>query len=105
MRRRRNGRSPMRRIDGKVAFRGSGFAPANSSAAAVATLLGIVALWQLGASFGLISTLFLPAPNAIAVALYHLTLSGELWRQLAPSLARLAIGWSIGTVFGIATGV
>jgi ABC-type nitrate/sulfonate/bicarbonate transport system permease component len=95
----------MRRIDGKVAFRGSGFAPANSSAAAVATLLGIVALWQLGASFGLISTLFLPAPNAIAVALYHLTLSGELWRQLAPSLARLAIGWSIGTVFGIATGV
>ena len=27
-----------------------------------------------------------------------------MWRQLGPSLSRLAIGWSLGTVFGIAVG-
>ena len=39
------------------------------------------------------------------MALYRLTVSGELWKHLSASLARLAIGWSVGTVFGIALGV
>ncbi len=95
----------MRRLDGKVPFRGGGFAPARHAGAAVATLLGLVALWQVGASAGLISTMFLPAPIAIAIALYHLTISGELWKQLSASLSRLAVGWVIGTVFGIGLGL
>ena len=64
-----------------------------------------MALWQLGDWLGLIPTLFLPSPAAIAVALYRLTMSGELWKQLSASLARLAIGWIVGTVFGIALGL
>jgi ABC-type nitrate/sulfonate/bicarbonate transport system permease component len=68
-------------------------------------LLGVLAVWQAAASAGLISTLFLPAPLAIARALWALTLSGELWKNLSVSLARLAIGWSIGTVTGIAVGL
>jgi ABC-type nitrate/sulfonate/bicarbonate transport system permease component len=71
----------------------------------VATLLGLVALWQLGDSLGLIPTLFLPSPANIAVALYRLWISGELWKHLEASLARLAVGWSVGTVFGIGLGV
>ena len=95
----------MRRIAGSVAFRGGGFAPRNLPLAGVATLLGLVALWQLGDWLGLIPTLFLPSPAAIAVALYRLTVSGELWKHLSASLARLAIGWIVGTVFGIALGL
>ena len=71
----------------------------------MATLLGLVALWQLGDSLGLIPTLFLPSPANIAVALYRLWISGELWKHLEASLARLAVGWSVGTVFGIGLGV
>jgi ABC-type nitrate/sulfonate/bicarbonate transport system permease component len=95
----------MRRLDGPVMFRGSGFVPSASPRAALATVLVLLALWQAGAAVGLISTLFLPPPAAIARALWQLALSGELWRHLSASLARLAVGWLIGTLFGIGTGL
>ena len=95
----------MPRLDGPVAFRGGGFAPRDHGLAGAATLIGLVLLWQAGASLGLIHSLFLPAPVTIAAALYDLTISGELWRHLSASLARLAIGWTIGTVCGISVGL
>jgi ABC-type nitrate/sulfonate/bicarbonate transport system permease component len=95
----------MGQVTGPVPFRGGGFAPRNIPLAGVATLIGLVALWQLGDSLGLIPTLFLPAPANIAVALYRLTISGELWQHLSASLARLTIGWIVGTGCGIALGL
>jgi ABC-type nitrate/sulfonate/bicarbonate transport system permease component len=95
----------MPRLDGPVAFRGGGFRPRDHALAGAATLIGLVLLWQAGASLGLIHSLFLPAPVTIATALYDLTISGELWRHLSASLARLAIGWTLGTVFGISVGL
>ena len=95
----------MPQLDGPVPFRGGGFAPRSHTWAATATLLGLIALWQAGASAGAIPTLFLPPPAAIARALWHLTISGELWRHLSASLSRLAVGWVLGSVFGILTGV
>lgn len=88
-----------------VPFRGGGFAPRNIPLAGAATLLIIIVLWQIGAAVGAIPTLFLPAPVNIAGALYQLTISGELWKHLSASLARLAIGWFVGTVFGIGVGL
>jgi len=95
----------MHPINGPVPFRGGGFAPRNHAWAGGVTLIGLVLLWQGGVSLGLIHSLFLPAPVTIAAALYHLTISGELWRHLSASLARLAIGWVVGTVCGIAVGL
>src|SRR5580698_5108075 len=95
----------MPQIDGPVTFRGGGFAPREHALAGPATLIALVALWQLGDSLGVIHTMFLPAPVTIATALYHLTVSGELWRHLSASLARLAIGWIVGTMCGIAPGL
>ena len=91
-------------IAGPVRFRAHGFAPRATPGAAAATLLTLIGLWQAGASAGLIPTLFLPPPASIAVALYQLAISGELWRHVGASLQRLAIGWSLGTVCGIALG-
>jgi len=68
----------MRHIAGPVAFRGGGFAPRNVPLAGAATLLGVVTLWQIGDWLGLIPTLFLPSPAAVAAALYCLAVSGEL---------------------------
>ena len=76
----------MRLLKGSVPFRGGGFAPRDLPLAGVATLVGLVALWQLGDSLGLIPTLFLPSPVNIALALYYLTVSGELWKNLSESL-------------------
>jgi ABC-type nitrate/sulfonate/bicarbonate transport system permease component len=95
----------VRRIDGEVTFRGGGFAPRSIPIAGVATLIGLVALWQIGDWCGLVPTLFLPSPVSIAIALYHLTVSGELWKHLSASLGRLAVGWIVGTVFGIGLGL
>ncbi len=94
-----------RRLDGPVAFRGRGFAPRDRTWAAALTLVAAVALWQLGASTGMIPTLFLPAPVSIARALRALVVSGELWRHLSASLMRLAVGWTAGTLSGIAIGL
>jgi len=88
----------------EVPFRAGGFAPRDIPAASVATLVALVLLWQAGASLGWLSTRFLPAPWDIARALYALAASGELWKHLGASLQRLAIGWAVGTVLGLATG-
>jgi ABC-type nitrate/sulfonate/bicarbonate transport system permease component len=92
-------------LNGNVEFRGGGFAPKDRTWAAAATLAAVVALWQAGASAGVIPTLFLPAPVSIARALWALTISGELWNNLSISLMRLAVGWIVGTIFGIGMGL
>jgi ABC-type nitrate/sulfonate/bicarbonate transport system permease component len=95
----------MRRLDGLVSFRGGGFSPRERWLSGGATLLVLIACWQIGAWAGLISTLFLPSPASIVVTLWRLIVTGVLWRHLSASLARLLIGWTVGTVFGMATGV
>jgi len=95
----------LRKLSGAVPFRASGFAPRLVPLAAVATLLGLVGLWQAGASAGLIPTLLLPPPVSIVRALAALIGSGELWRHLGASLQRLAVGWVLGTVCGVLVGV
>jgi NitT/TauT family transport system permease protein len=94
----------MRRIDGDVPFRAGGFAPIARPLAGAATLVALVALWQAACWAGLIPRLFLPAPSAVAGALYDLAMSGQLWLQVSASLWRLAVGWGLGTVAGLAVG-
>jgi NitT/TauT family transport system permease protein len=72
--------------------------------AGAATLVGLLVLWQVAAWLGWLPTAFLSTPIGIARALRDLTLSGELWLNLGASLQRLAIGWVVGTVAGLALG-
>ncbi len=95
----------MAQIEGPVRFRGGGFSPRNRWIAGTATLLALLAVWQAGAAAGVIPTLFLPSPAAIAATLWRLIETGVLWRHLSASLARLGVGWVLGTVFGVATGL
>ena len=88
-----------------VPFRAGGFAPRDIPLLGLATLVGIVLLWQAGASAGWIDTTFLPAPARIARALANLVRSGELWVHLGASLRRLALGWLVGTACGLVVGI
>ncbi len=94
----------MPRVDGPVPFRAGGFAPRQSSLAGAATLLLLLALWQMAAWLGWISTTFLSTPFDIARAIVALARSGELWAHFSVSLYRLAIGWTVGTAAGLAVG-
>jgi sulfonate transport system permease protein len=68
----------------------------------------VIAAWQLGASHGVISSRFLPAPSDVALAFWHLAGTGELWRDMAVSTVRaltgFALGGSIGFVLGVLNG-
>ncbi len=55
-------------------------------------------------SIGLVNPLFLPAPSAIAGAIYQLALSGALWHHLSYSIMRIGVGWALGTVTGVIVG-
>ncbi|MCC8974101.1 ABC transporter permease [Bradyrhizobium brasilense] len=87
-----------------VAFRGAGFIPGGSRHAGWIALALVIALWQLAGSAGWVNPLFLPAPSAIAVAIYRLAMSGALWQHLSWSIMRIGTGWLIGTAAGVVVG-
>ncbi|MBS7812051.1 ABC transporter permease subunit [Roseococcus pinisoli] len=65
----------------------------------------LVALWQIAANTGLISTRLLAPPNAIAAAAWELIVSGELPYHLLISLQRVAIGLAIALSAGVSLGL
>jgi len=87
-----------------VAFRGAGFTPSGGRASGWIALALVIALWQLAGSAGWVNPLFLPAPSAIAVAIYKLAMSGALWQHVSASVVRIGSGWLLGTVAGVVVG-
>ena len=70
--------------------------------------LTLIALWQLAAARGWLSTRVLPAPLDVGQAAWQLALSGELWTHVKISAGRallgLAVGGGLGLVLGLLTG-
>jgi ABC-type nitrate/sulfonate/bicarbonate transport system permease component len=87
-----------------VPFRGGGFAPKTSRRVAPILFVIIVMFWEWGSRSGFISALVLPAPSEVWDALAHLVETGLLWQHASASLQRLAIGWTAGTILGLAVG-
>jgi NitT/TauT family transport system permease protein len=89
---------------GAVRFRGGGFVARPLTAAAWIAFAAALLLWQAVAGLGLVSPVFLPSPLDVLNALWQLAVTGELWRHLQVSLGRIAAGWVLGTLAGIALG-
>src|SRR5438445_7494946 len=87
-----------------VSFRGGGFTPRAGRYSGWIALALVIGLWQLAGSAALVNPLFLPAPSAIAVAIYKLAVSGALWHHLSVSIMRIGTGWILGTVAGVIVG-
>ncbi|MDB5844225.1 MAG: binding-protein-dependent transport system inner rane component [Polaromonas sp.] len=70
--------------------------------------VGLIALWQVAASMGWLSTRVLPAPSDVIKAAWALAESGELWTHVKVSAGRalsgLAIGGGLGLAMGLLTG-
>jgi NitT/TauT family transport system permease protein len=87
-----------------VAFRGAGFTPKADRYSGWIALILVIGLWQLAGSTGWINPLFLPAPSAIALAIYKLAMSGALWHHVSISVMRIGTGWILGTITGVLVG-
>jgi NitT/TauT family transport system permease protein len=87
-----------------VKFRGAGFTPGAGRTSGWIALALVIAFWQLAGSAGWVNPLFLPAPSAIALAIYKLALNGALWQHVSWSVMRIGSGWILGTVAGIIVG-
>ena len=88
----------------QVTFRGAGFTPIAGRYSGWIALALTIGLWQLAGSTGFVNPLFLPAPSAIAVAIYKLAVSGALWQQVSYSVMRIGAGWILGTIAGVIVG-
>lgn len=67
--------------------------------------LTILILWQLTAQLGVLKSNVLPAPSAVFMAFWQLSLSGELWQHIQVSAARAAAGLAIGGGLGFVLGL
>jgi len=69
----------------------------------------ILLAWELSTRAGTLSVHILPEPLAVVKAAWQLIQSGEMWVDVKVSaeraLAGLAIGGSLGLLFGLATGL
>lgn len=64
--------------------------------------LAILALWQAVTTSGLVPPYRLPPPATVLDAAVQLAQSGDLWIHIAISLQRVALGFAIGSVVGLA---
>lgn len=64
----------------------------------------LVLAWEAAVDGGWLDRNTLPAPSAVLRALADLAELGRLWPDIAASLGRIAVGFSLATVAGIALG-
>ncbi len=88
-----------------VVFRGGGFAPRRIRWIGLAVFFVLIGLMEIGTQTGFITALTLPKPSDVFGTFVHLWESGLLWKHLLPSVTRLAVGATIGTIAGISLGI
>ena len=67
--------------------------------------VALLLLWELGARIGVIPPRILAAPSTVLETFWSLTVSGELPKNLAVSLARAGAGLSIALVVAVTLGL
>jgi NitT/TauT family transport system permease protein len=73
--------------------------------AGILSVAGGLLLWELISRLLVDNALFLAAPSQIAVAIYNLAVTGQLWHHVGVSAAEFALGYVIASVLGIALGL
>ncbi|GJE17652.1 Putative aliphatic sulfonates transport permease protein SsuC [Methylobacterium marchantiae] len=66
--------------------------------------LALVIGWEFAVRTGLAQGRLMPPPSRIAVTLYDLAASGDLWMHVQATLVRVALGFAFGALAGIAAG-
>jgi len=87
-----------------ISFRGGGFQYKNNYWISPVVFILLLILWHTGSTLGFISNLVLPKPSEVVIAFHDLYVTGDLYLHVGASLKRLILGWTLGTIFGIALG-
>lgn len=70
--------------------------------------IGLILIWQIASSTGLLESRILPAPSAVIAAFWALLMSGELWTHVKVSAGRalsgLLVGGGLGLLLGLLNG-
>jgi NitT/TauT family transport system permease protein len=61
-------------------------------------------IWELAARTGILDTQFIPAFSTVALRMFKMALSGELFIHIAISIERMAIGFILATVVAVPAG-
>ena len=72
---------------------------------AIGSPVALLVLWQILSWLNVLDARFVPSPLTIFEGGVQLVRSGELWTHLSVSLWRLAAGFLVGTIPGIAIGL
>lgn len=73
--------------------------------AGVLLIVAILLLWEFVTQVGIIRSPSLPPVSKIFGTWYYLIVSGEILKQLGPSLLRLGVGYFWAVIFGIVLGL
>src|SRR5579863_1030479 len=73
--------------------------------AGLLSVAGGLLLWELISRFLVDNALFLASPSQIAVALYNLTITGQLGHHVAVSALEFVVGYVIGSALGVPLGL
>ena len=68
-------------------------------------IIVFLALWEIVPRLGWVEPTFLPPFSAVAVALWHLIQSGELWLHIEASATRALAGFVLAIVLGLPLGL
>lgn len=71
----------------------------------VAFIVALLVAWEIVAASGLLPAMSFPRMSAILQTLWGLVLSGELPRELAPSMWRMLGGYVVGAALGVLVGL
>jgi ABC-type nitrate/sulfonate/bicarbonate transport system permease component len=66
---------------------------------------GFFALWELGASVGVVSTYFFSAPSLILAAAVKFGQTATFWADVRVSLTELIVGYVVGGALGVVAGL
>jgi NitT/TauT family transport system permease protein len=69
------------------------------------SVAGGLLLWEIASRFLVANALFLAGPSQIAVAIFHLAITGQLWHDVGISATEFALGYVSASVLGIALGL
>ena len=79
--------------------------PFKARLVAVALLVVLLGAWELFARQSGVSALVLPAPSAVAAALWTGLASGYFWPHIVSTLQALVLGLAAGAAFGLLAGM
>lgn len=70
----------------------------------IATVVGVMALWELAIRSGVLDFSYLPPPSGVAIGLTELIANGELFGNLRHTLTAALTGWAVAALVGIVVG-